>query len=133
MIGYYDACRDGKLKEGAHDFNAIHQFFREANLTMVGLKPADACVGGDSMRSKCARPEEIWIGYLAIPGGDDPEIDGAAESVAKVSVALSEGTFSARWYYPIDGTWSEPQPVDSHTFKAPGPGDFILLLQRTQS
>ena len=131
VTGYYDACREGKLKEGAHDFNAIHQFFQEAKLTMVGLKPDDACVGGDSLRWKCARTEDTWIIYLANPSGDDPETDEAAESVAEVTVALPDGEFEARWYHPVDGTWSDSLSVESHSLQAPGSGDSVLLIQRS--
>ena len=43
--GYYEACRDGKLRCGGHDFNLVHRFFADRNLTLVGLTPNDDAVG----------------------------------------------------------------------------------------
>lgn len=132
VFGYYEACRDGKLKEGAHDFNAIHKFFRDTGLTMVGMTPDDACVGGDPMKWKCARNENTWIVYLANPSGSDPETDIAAETHPEVSVLLPEGNFEGRWYHPVEGEWSESFTIDSaeRQCRAPNQGDQILILTR---
>ena len=133
MQGYYDACRDGKLKEGAHDFNFIHQFFRDSCLTMVGLVPDDACVGGDALKWKCSRNKDTWIIYLANPTGADPETDNAAERIAEVTVKLPGGSYETRWFHPSKGVWSDTQTVsaDAMSLQAPAPGDQILLLRRS--
>ena len=78
MQGYYDACRDGKLKEGAHDFNAIHKFFKDRNISLVGMTPDDECAGSDPLRWKCSRNSDTWILYLANPTGTDPETENAS-------------------------------------------------------
>jgi hypothetical protein len=129
VFGYFDACRDGKLKEGAHDFNAIHKFFRDTGLTMVGMVPNDDCVGGDPCKWKCARSEDTWIVYLANPSGDTPEIDDATETPATVRVALSGGSYEARWYDPVEGSWFDASPTADATYTSPFAGDAVLLVQ----
>jgi hypothetical protein len=129
--GYYDAVRDGKLAGGAHDFAHIHTFFRESGLTMVGLEPNDARVGGDPQRFKCARDEMTTLVYLANPGGNRPETDDVSGDTPALALHLPEGTYHARWYDPRNAAWhpGPTLPGGQQTLTAPGPGDWLLLLQ----
>lgn len=129
VFGYYDACRDGKLEEGAHDFNAIHKFFRDTGLTMVGFVPDDAAVGNDPLKWKCARNEDTWIVYLANPSGDTAETDDVSDTIAEVTLNLPKTDWEARWYDPIEGTWSEETPVSESAFTSPFTGDAVLLVR----
>jgi hypothetical protein len=131
MQGYYHACRDGKLKEGAHDFNFIHQFFKDRNISLVGMTPDDACVGNNPLKWKCARKEDTWIVYLANPTGTDPETDNASESTPDVDLDLPEGTYVASWFNPSKGDWIDfPDTIAPNRVTAPGPGDWILVAHR---
>ena len=129
VFGYYDACREGKLKKGAHDFNAIHKFFRDTGLTMVGFVPDDACVGDDPLKWKCARSEDTWIVYLANPGGEDPEKDDASDSIPTVELDVGVEDLVVRWYHPIEGSWTDGDS-SVEEMKAPGTGDWVLLLRK---
>lgn len=136
--GYYDANRRGVLSQGAHDFNHIHSFFREAGLTLVGLRPDDALVGGDPLRAKCARNEETAIVYLANPTGDTPEIDNPGTQIPSVTMTLPEGNFAVDWFNPRTGAWTQGKPVQggqAQKLTAPDPqraraGDWVLLMRR---
>jgi hypothetical protein len=135
VAGYYDACREGKLKEGAHDFNHIHQFFRGSGLTMVGLTPDDTCVGNDPLKWKSAHNDNCWIVYLANPDGKDPETDNTADSIPEVTISLPDGSYDARWFHPSLGEWTDTR-VDvtgPFIFRAPNAGDQVLYLRKIQT
>lgn len=143
--GYYDACKSGKLAEGAHDFVHIHRFFRESGLSMAGMVPDDAAVGGDSLRWKASRDPSgrIRILYLANPDryeGHAPDgfngvytDEDAAPSPVPASVMLPEEAAgkeaSAQWFQPSTGEWSEAR-LDGSMLTTPSGGDWILLLRR---
>jgi len=128
--GYYDAVREGKLLHGADDFQYIHAFFRDTGLTLVGMEPADEQAGDDPKRWKCAGDGKTYIVYLANPFGDTPETDG--ESTLAPNVALNlPGEYEAHWFDPATGKWSAGAWTRGRkTVSAPGPGDWVLLLQR---
>ena len=128
VFGYYDACRDGKLKKGAHDFNVIHKFFRDTGLTMVGMTPDDDCVGSNPLKWKCARNEDTWIVYLANPDGEEPEKDAASETVATVKLGMPIEDLEGIWYHVREGSWADARTVQAE-MEAPGPGDWVLLLK----
>jgi len=134
MRGYFDAVREGKLAGGADDFVHIHTFFRESGRTMVGLAPDDVCVGSEPKRFKCAHDEETYLVYLANPDGETPETDDASGDTPAVTIHLPEGTYGARWYDPTSGDWHPAPGVPGgvQTLTAPGPGDWLLLLERAQ-
>jgi hypothetical protein len=137
--GYYDAVREGKLQGGARDFVHIHRFFEESGLTMVGLQPDDACVGGEPRAGprcyKCAHDEKTYLVYLANPDGDTPETDDVARSTPGATVRLPQGRFETRWYDPTRGEWHPGPTVQGgeQALTAPGPGDWVLLLERARS
>jgi hypothetical protein len=135
--GYFDAKKEGKLAGGADDFVHIHRFFSESGLTLVGLKPDDAAAGGDPLRWKCSRDERTVIIYLANPDGRKPESDRPAALAPAVSINLPERDFASRWFSPSTGRFSpEPSPTiggGAVELRAPGGGDWVLLLQARQS
>lgn len=136
--GYYDACRDGTLSQGAHDFRHIHSFFKEADIKMVGMQPDDAMVGGDPFRAKCARDDKTIIVYLANPSGTTPETDSPATGKPSVRINLPAGKYSTRWFNPRTGVWTEGKPCTGgakRTFTAPqndgiSVGDSVVLFRR---
>ena len=132
IYGYYDACRDGKLKDGAHDFNAIHQFFPDTKMTMVGMIPDDSAVGDTPNVAKCARTETTWIVYLANPSGSEPETDEAGSEPPPVALSLPAGDYTGRWYHPMRAEWTDiPGNLDtSEPLHAPDGGDWVLLIRR---
>jgi hypothetical protein len=132
VAGYFDACKEGKLKDGAHDFNLIHQFFKERGLTLDGFTPYDTSVGSNPYAWKCTRKEGHWIVYFANPCGTDPETDSAAESHAEVTVVLPEGSYTVCWFHPSSGEWTDSriESAGETTFKSPTPGDQVLYLCR---
>ena len=132
MQGYADAVAAGKLAGGADDFARIHQFFADAGLTLVGMRPDDQLVGGNPQRCKCIHAERIYIVYLANPTGDEPESDAESDTVPSASVQLAEGSFTVEWFDPAEAHWEQAADVEGGTrmLRAPGPGDWVLLLRR---
>ncbi|MBN2314023.1 MAG: DUF4038 domain-containing protein [Sedimentisphaerales bacterium] len=129
--GYFDAVAAGKLEHGADDFVHIHKFFADSSLTLVGMKPDDAFVGDQPGRFKCIHNDTTYIIYLANPDNDKPGDADARQSVPEVTVQLPEGTFSAKWFNPRTGTWTDGDSASGseQTLTAPGEKDWILLLQ----
>jgi hypothetical protein len=128
---YFDLARTGKL-EGAHDFQNIHKFFAETKLTLVGMTPDDSLVGSNPSKYKGIHNREAHIIYLANPTGSEPETDAEADTVASVTVRLPEASsFTVTWFDPSDGNWKHAAevPGNEQVLTAPGPGDWLLLLQ----
>ena len=132
MQGYADAVAAGKLEGGADDFAHIHQFFADSGLTLVGMTPDDRIAGSNPQRWKCIHAEGIFIFYLANPTGDEPESDGEADVVPSVTLRLPEDDFTVEWFDPAEGCWERAVGVEGGTrmLRAPGPGDWVLLLRR---
>lgn len=142
--GYYDANREGLLYQGAHDFKYIHQFFRDAELTLVGMLPADSLAGNDPLRWKCIAGKDVYIVYLANPDSEAPGSAHPSMEVPEVVIQLADGIYRVRWFDPQTGIWTEDNEVEGghQTLKAPpversfGPGtdpaigDRVLLLQK---
>ncbi len=131
VSGYYDAVRDGRLKGGADDFVHFHQFFADANLTLVGMTPDDAIVGGDSAKWKCTHNDKVFVVYLANPSGSSPESDQTAIEPPSVTVQLADGKFAVKWFHPRTGQWTDGDASGggNRSFLAPGSGDWVLLLR----
>ncbi|NQV32681.1 MAG: DUF4038 domain-containing protein, partial [Phycisphaeraceae bacterium] len=131
VYGYFDAVSQGQLKRGAHDFVFIHQFFRDANLTLVGMTPDDAIVGGDSARWKCMHRDNVFVVYLANPSGSRPESDESSVRPPSVTIQLPKGQFAVKWFQPNTGQWAVGGTGASgaQSFLAPGSGDWVLLLR----
>ena len=127
--GYYDACKDRRLKEGAHDFNSIHKFFDDTGLTMTGMTPDDASVGNKPLKWKCARTETACIIYLANPNGTFPETDNFSYKIPLVKISLPGTNYVGCWYAPSLGLWSDQFKIDTQQpVKAPGFADWVLLI-----
>ncbi len=130
--GYEDAKKSGKLKGGADDFVHIQAFFRDAGITLAGMEPDDAAAGGDPAKAKCAQDGRTVVVYLANPDGPVPEKADAAAEAPSVPLRLPQAPFTARWFDPRAGSWKDGGRVGggAATLKAPGPGDWVLLLVR---
>jgi hypothetical protein len=124
--GYYDGS--AKLT-GGNDFIHIHSFFREAQITLVGLMPDDGFVGNKPVYFKCMRDGKICLIYLANPDNSDPKAAKASVEIASIEVSTPGAI--ARWFNPESGKWSEEFPLGKgkQTLKAPYGGDWIILLQ----
>jgi hypothetical protein len=131
VYGYYDAVSQGQLKRGAHDFVFIHQFFADAKLTLVGLQPDDAIVGGDSAKWKCAHSDKVFVIYLANPSGSSPESDQASARPPSVTVQLPDASLVVKWFQPQTGAWTDGNTSvgGNQAFLAPDSGDWVLLLR----
>jgi len=130
--GYADAVAAGKLEGGADDFARIHQFFADSGLTLVGMTPADWIAGSNPQRWKCIHTENIFILYLANPTGDEAKSDDEADVVPSVTLRLPEGDFTVEWFDPAEGCWEQAVGVEggARMLRAPGPGDWVLLLRK---
>lgn len=132
--GYLTAVKRGLLEDGAADFRHIATFFRESNLTLVGLRSADAVAGNNGHAAKVIAGPRTLIAYLHNADGDVPEAANVRETPATCRLHLPPGTWRIRWFDPRNGAWHEnPERREisgGHTrdFKAPFPGDAILLL-----
>lgn len=142
--GYFDANRAGLLFQGAHDFRHIHKFFSDSRLTLINMQPADSLSGDDPSMWKCMRGDGVYIVYLANADGKDVRSSNPANQVPEVTMTLPDGLYSARWFDPERGRWTEDKDVrgGEQILKAPpdrksfGPGfdpatgDRVLLLKR---
>ncbi len=131
--GYYDAVAANKLQAGAHDFIHIHEFFRDSGLTLAGMDPGDAACGNDPVRWKCAHTDATWIIYLANPTDPVAELAGESATIPAVTLTLPPATYTARWFNPSTGHWTTAEAPVNRTKPqfAPGPGDWVLLLQES--
>lgn len=131
--GYFDACADGTLKNGAHDFPRAQQFFTSQSLNLVGMVPNNALIGGSRARQQAMSNSTTILIYLANPSGTTPETDNESTSTPSVTVALPSGTWSLLWYDPQAGGQGERVYADRSgtvTVNPPGPGDWLLLMRK---
>lgn len=136
--GYYTANRRGVLSQGAHDYNHIHTFFKEAGITLVGMEPDDALVGNKPLEYKCIHNDDTYVIYLANPDGDDPRTDNPRVKAPQVKFKLPKGSYKVKWFNPRMGEWSETALVDGgivNTYTPPDVGrisveDWVLLIQK---
>lgn len=138
--GYFDANRDGKLAGGADDFVHIHRFFADAGLTLVGMEPSDALVGGNPHQVKCIGNGDAYIVYAANPDGATPETDAPRDEKPQVSIHLPDGSYSVRWFNPRTGAWATEDAIsggDSQLLKTHELdeeeevyGDWVILIRR---
>jgi len=133
MQGYYDAARAGKLV-GAQDFRAIHTFFNDTGLTLVGFVPDDRYVGNRPTHRKCTRAAGTAIIYLANPNGDVAETATVADTIPDVTIDLACDSV-ARWFDPQTGLWHGAVTLAAgmQTVIAPAAGDWVLLLRPTST
>lgn len=137
--GYFDAVKAGALDHGADDFVHIHKFFKDTGLTLVGMTPNDAAVGGNPIEAKCISGHGVYIIYLANPsvpepgkadvGGDVPAVDFVFEPMENFTTV-----WNIRWFNPRTGKWIDGGSADNarrQIFHPPGPGDWVLLLLDT--
>ena len=138
VAGYFTANRAGLLYQGAHDFVHIHEFFRDAGITLVGMTPDDALVGGDSNRWKCIHDNRTFIIYLANSDGQEPANANPATAAPTVEIQLPQGQYAVRWCAPQPGRWRDVSNETGglQTLTAPArpgqttAGDWVLLLRR---
>ncbi len=130
--GYFDAVEAGKLEHGADDFVHIHKFFKDSDLTLVGMKPDDEIVGAEPGRFKCIHDDNNYIIYLANPDGPKPGEANVSKTTPSVEINLPEGKFAAKWFNPRKSQWADGKTISGSNQKqtAPGGGDWILLLRR---
>ncbi len=135
--GYYDLKKEGLLSGGADDFVHIHTFFEKTGLTLVGMEPADALVGGDPNQAKAIASDSAIIVYLPNPDAPSPEQATAARTPATCSLQLPEGNWALSWFNPRTGKGLEEPPVTvtggitpCHC-QAPFTGDAVLVARRT--
>lgn len=146
IYGYFNACEDGKLQNGAHDFIQIHKFFKDTGLTLMGMVPDDTIAGNQPLLYKVIRSEEkdLFIIYLANPdiyqdhapdgfnGYYADEFAAPADSKPSVSIDIADGSFRSSWFNPLTGEWSRREIVSGgkHCIvKAPDSGDWVLLVE----
>lgn len=145
LYGYFDACQEGKLEEGAHDFIQIHKFFKDTGITLVGMIPDDAIAGGQPLLYKVSRSEDkdLFIIYLANPdiyqdhkpdgfdGNYTDEFAAPAKSKPSVTLAIPDWGFRASWFNPVTGEWLAEEIIDGGNCKviAPGSGDWVVYLK----
>lgn len=135
MHGYLTSVKDGRLDDGARDFNWIHAFFRDSRLTLVGFEPADELAGGNSLLAKAASDGKNMIVYLPNPDSETPEKANVNEAPAVIDLTPPAGKYRMRWFDPQTGNWHDSGPQSeihggsSHSLTAPFAGDAVLLLQ----
>lgn len=143
--GYYSLNKKGILFQGAHDFNNIHKFFNDSELTLINMQPNDSIVGNNPFNWKCSHDDKNYIIYLANPNGDDPQKDNHAYWRPKVNIQLPEGNYSVSWFDPTLGTWDNsgkdivgglqeltipPETRAAWGSKNSAWGDRVLLIRR---
>ncbi len=131
VYGYFDAVRQGQLKGGGDDFVHIHKFFADAQLTLVGMTPADGIAGRDSTQWKCLKGDGVYLVYLANPDGTIPETDAASDQPPKVVLELPEQKYSVKWFHPMTGEWTDGPDGGGRnlSLEAPSGGDWVAVLR----
>lgn len=149
MYGYYNACLEGKLKEGAHDFYYIHKFFSDTGLTMINMVPDDNIVYNQPLlyKAACNKDKDVYIIYLANPdvylnhapdgfnGYYTDEIANKSENATEVVFELFDGVYMGKWYNPSTGLWVEQElnlNAGKNRLISPDKGDWVLLLKRLE-
>lgn len=143
--GYFDACRAGKLEQGADDFIHIHRFFRDTRITLVDMLPDDDAAGGNPLLVKVIRSsrKDLYVLYAANPDlweGHAPDgfagvyTDEAADAAgepASVSLVTSALRYSVRWFDPRTGAWHESDSFagPNISLTTPSGGDWVCVLQ----
>ncbi len=134
--GYYDAVRAGKLVGGAADFNHIHTFFKDTDITLVNMIPQDELAGYDPYQFKCIRDETHILVYLQNADSLDPRAANMRDTRAQVKLHLPRGMFGIRWFNPRTGEWmiNDDLPRLSGGYEreltCPFVGDAVLVLAR---
>ena len=136
--GYYTSNRRGALSQGAHDYIHIHAFFRETDLTLVGMEPGDSLIGDDPLQAKCIHDEDAYIIYAPNPDCDTPGTDNPRIEKPNVKVRLPPGSFSVRWFNPRLGTWEQETMISGGGLRRLEPPktprtayqDWVILIQR---
>ncbi len=136
--GYYTSNRRGVLSQGAHDYNHIHAFFKDTGLTLVGMKPDDALVGGDPLQTKCIHNDNTYIIYAANPDENDPRTDNPRVQEPVVEIQLPQGSYSVQWFNPRRATWEGKSNISSEgmvKLDTPDIGriayeDWVILIQK---
>jgi Protein of unknown function (DUF4038)/Domain of unknown function (DUF5060)/Family of unknown function (DUF6298) len=133
--GYFDAVAAGKLEHGADDFVHIHKFFEDSGLTLENMRPDDAIVGDEPGQFKCIHDDKTYIIYLANPDNPKPGEANVSAATAVVTIRLPAGTFAAKWFNPRTARWTDAGsvPGNKQTLRAPGGGDWVLLLESKQA
>lgn len=135
--GYYRSNRRGVLSQGAHDYRHIHTFFADTGLTLVGMVPEDALVGGDPLRAKCIHDDRSYIVYAANPDGNTPRTDNPHIEKPTVNIQFPAGSYRVKWFNPRRGTWESESTISVrgfHPLKPPSigrilHGDWVILIQ----
>ncbi len=144
--GYYDANREGKLFQGAHDFQFIHQFFNETGLTLGGMTPNDRLAGNNPQKWKCIHDDDNYIVYLANPSGTEIGTDNPSPDEPTVTLQFPEGNYTVKWFDPTTGKWKEDNDTKGGTqtlTTSPtkrtfadsyisASGDWVLWLQKKE-
>ena len=134
--GYFDAKAEGLLVGGADDFPHIHAFFRDAGLTLVGLRPADDLAGDDPRHAKVIAGDRVIIAYLPNPDSPTPEAADAEGSPASCRLRVPPGDWSVRWFDPRTGRWEDGPTLEANrpdepvALRAPFAGDALALIRR---
>lgn len=131
--GYMTAVKDGRLDDGARDFNRIREFFNDAKLTLVGFRPADELAGNDPMHFKAATDGKRIIVYAQNPDASKPEQANVANETAALDLKLPAGEWHPHWYDPRTGKWHKQTATlrgkARQKLTVPFKGDAVLLLQ----
>jgi hypothetical protein len=132
--GYLTAVADGRLDNGAADFQHIKSFFADTGLTLVGLRPNDPMAGNDGHGVKVIAGDKTIIAYLHNADSRLPDAANVLETPAACRLHLPPGQWRIRWFDPRTAKWhasAAPGEIAggyTRDCKSPFPGDAVLLL-----
>ncbi len=144
--GYYDACNNGRLKQGAHDFLQIRKFFLDTGINLIRWIPDDVMSGSNPLLVKSMRSPDNneCIAYIANPdshSGHSPDrleglhtdkISCASETFTTFTLELPFSTGIVKWFSPTTGEWKGQTETtkNSTTLLTPAPGDWVVWIKR---
>ncbi len=144
--GYYDACNNGRLRKGAHDFLHIRKFFLDTGIILVRWIPDDAMSGNNPLLVKSMRSPDNneCIAYVANPdahNGHSPnrleglhtdKISGASETFTTFTLELPFSNGTVKWFSPASGEWKGQTETtkNSTTLLTPAPEDWVVWVKR---
>lgn len=133
---YFDACKDGRLEKGAHDFRRIHEFFEYFDIELIGMKTAykdDTIFINGKKDVIIIKNEEIILAYFSNPNTEKVRIAKESTSSTKVLLNLPKKDWTVQWFNPKEG--GENSILKENTlggveeFETPKGGDWILVLK----
>lgn len=129
---YFDTQTGSFPLKGADQFQFIHEFFKDADLTLVGFRPAQELLASSSVNNVATSNGQHTLVYIANPDTDNVETTNVAQQSRQVELLIPEGYGTKlSWFNPRTGEWVEPVLeliIGANSIETPNGGDWVALI-----